>query len=464
MDFIESRFAILGNVDAGKSTLVGVLTYGIYDNGKGTVRKNVLAFPHEKESGRTSSISTQNLGFDISGQPLYDKEKHPSKHRKNQSISSVAKMLTFIDLAGHEKYLKTTIGGFSGYEMTGSLIVIGANAGGIGTFNEHLGLCEAFSFPYALVFTKIDNCPKKVFENNLKIMVQFLRSNSCNKRPLKVKSLKDVVIAAKNFHSLELVPIFMVSNVTGEGIPLLLTFLNIVKSKNYKNLNNQSSDDENKNPEIIAEVCDKFTVKSLKGVVVQAYVKKGEISLNSVLCIGPNRSGLYAHVEVKEIRRFNLNVNSLKTNQIGTIALRNVGSSKRMEFVAQKETVSRGMFLLNPKFVANNDPIWEFTADIKVRRHPSAIKEGYQAVMHLGHIRSCVRLMKINRHGSKTSADGPEQNDQSESIRYLKAGDSGTVVMHMLYAPAFIQVGSMMLFREQKTKAVGRILSVSSQR
>ena len=33
-DFMEIRVAVVGNVDAGKSTLLGVLTHGELDNGR----------------------------------------------------------------------------------------------------------------------------------------------------------------------------------------------------------------------------------------------------------------------------------------------------------------------------------------------------------------------------------------------------------------------------------------------
>jgi len=48
---------MVGNVDAGKSTLVGVLTKGELDDGNGSSRAKVLNFDHEIESGRTSSIA-----------------------------------------------------------------------------------------------------------------------------------------------------------------------------------------------------------------------------------------------------------------------------------------------------------------------------------------------------------------------------------------------------------------------
>lgn len=41
-------------------------------------------------------------------------------------------MVTFIDLAGHEKYLKTTIFGMTGHAPDFCMLMIGSNAGVIG--------------------------------------------------------------------------------------------------------------------------------------------------------------------------------------------------------------------------------------------------------------------------------------------------------------------------------------------
>jgi len=56
--------AVIGGADAGKSTLLGVLAHGEFDNGRGSARLNVLRHLHELRSGRTSSISHEILGFD----------------------------------------------------------------------------------------------------------------------------------------------------------------------------------------------------------------------------------------------------------------------------------------------------------------------------------------------------------------------------------------------------------------
>lgn len=59
----EIRLAVIGNVDSGKSTLVGCLTKGIKDDGRGYARKFVFNYQHESETGRTSSIAEEIISF-----------------------------------------------------------------------------------------------------------------------------------------------------------------------------------------------------------------------------------------------------------------------------------------------------------------------------------------------------------------------------------------------------------------
>lgn len=55
-------------MDSGKSTLLGVLTQGELDNGRGRARLNLFRHLHEIQSGRTSSISFEILGFNSKGE------------------------------------------------------------------------------------------------------------------------------------------------------------------------------------------------------------------------------------------------------------------------------------------------------------------------------------------------------------------------------------------------------------
>ena len=55
-------------VDAGKSTMLGVLVKGNLDDGRGKARVNLFRHKHEVESGRTSSVGMEIMGFDTYGE------------------------------------------------------------------------------------------------------------------------------------------------------------------------------------------------------------------------------------------------------------------------------------------------------------------------------------------------------------------------------------------------------------
>lgn len=63
------RVASMGNVDSGKSTLVGIITSSddVADDGRGSLRKKVFNYSHELENGRTSSIAYEIVCFDKQG-------------------------------------------------------------------------------------------------------------------------------------------------------------------------------------------------------------------------------------------------------------------------------------------------------------------------------------------------------------------------------------------------------------
>jgi GTPase len=54
---------MIGNVDSGKSTLIGVLTNATLDDGRGAARGMVLKHRHEQENGRTSAVTVEIMGY-----------------------------------------------------------------------------------------------------------------------------------------------------------------------------------------------------------------------------------------------------------------------------------------------------------------------------------------------------------------------------------------------------------------
>jgi len=84
---------VVGNVDAGKSTLLGVLTHAELDNGRGYARQKLFRHKHEMETGRTSSVGNDILGFDSCGK-IVNKPEHGSLDwikicEKSSKVSSI---------------------------------------------------------------------------------------------------------------------------------------------------------------------------------------------------------------------------------------------------------------------------------------------------------------------------------------------------------------------------------------
>ena len=125
------RIAVVGNVDAGKSSLIGTLTTSCLDDGRGRSRISIMKHRHEIESGRTSTASSHLLGFRSTGEAIAGKDQ--VRANKTKSEDEIAResfrVVTLMDLAGHEKYLKTTIhgvsSGFADYgKLPGRMILV----------------------------------------------------------------------------------------------------------------------------------------------------------------------------------------------------------------------------------------------------------------------------------------------------------------------------------------------------
>lgn len=67
-EFTRMRIAVLGNIESGKSSLISVLTHDELDNGQGKARLNLLRHIHEIQTGHTSSICNEIMGFNNSAQ------------------------------------------------------------------------------------------------------------------------------------------------------------------------------------------------------------------------------------------------------------------------------------------------------------------------------------------------------------------------------------------------------------
>lgn len=220
---IEVRVAVLGGQDAGKSTLLGVLTQGELDNGRGRARLGMFRHVHEIESGRTSCISHETLGFDSQGNVI--NYKYAELMTAEEISDKSTKLVTFMDLAGHRRYMKTTVQALSGYLPHHAMVVLPSGAKMGGMTQEHLAIVRALDIPFFIVVTKVDlMCPDATIQE----LGTMLSSIGFHKVPFRIHTEDDVLTANTHQLSENVVPIFCVSNVSGHGLDLITKFLHVL--------------------------------------------------------------------------------------------------------------------------------------------------------------------------------------------------------------------------------------------
>ncbi|XP_054460885.1 GTP binding protein 1, like [Anoplopoma fimbria] len=414
-DFLEVRVAVVGNVDAGKSTLLGVLTHGELDNGRGFARQKLFRHKHEMESGRTSSVGNDILGFDQEGQVVNKPDSHGGGLDWTKICEKSSKVITFIDLAGHEKYLKTTVFGMTGHLPDFCMLMVGSNAGIVGMTKEHLGLALALNVPVFVVVTKIDMCPANILQETLKLLQRLLKSPGCRKIPVLVQNTDDVIVTASNFSSERMCPIFQISNVTGENMELLKMFLNLLSSRT--NFNNDEPAE--------FQIDDTYSVPGV-GTVVSGTTLRGMIRLNDTLLLGPDPLGTFIPIAVKSIHRKRMPVKEVRGGQTASFALKKI----------KRSSIRKGMVMVSPKLMPQ--ATWEFEAEILVLHHPTTISPRYQAMVHCGSIRQTATILTMNKD-------------------CLRTGDKAAVHFRFIKTPEYLHCDHKLVFREGRTKAVGTI-------
>ena len=222
----DLRIVLVGGLGAGKSTLLGHIAHGAKDNGRGRARLNLLRHRHELESGRSSSISHEIIGYDSESQLVNYATTNVSTWE--QICESSSKIVTFLDTCGYPKYLRTTIAGLMGYAPDYACLVIAGNTGAVTDMTkEHLSIAVMLDVPVFVVITKSDLATQDQLRRTLTSLLAILKSPWMNKVPVVVQNENDLLTCATHFSKRgpEL-PIFMVSNVTGQNMGLLLKFFN----------------------------------------------------------------------------------------------------------------------------------------------------------------------------------------------------------------------------------------------
>ena len=415
----EIRLAVIGNVDSGKSTLVGCLTKGIKDDGRGYARKFVFNYQHENESGRTSSIAEEIIGF-RNGKMIYSSRLNDKKNVSWKDIASQSDhVITLLDLCGHEKYLKTTMYGVSALLPHYAVILIGTNMGVQRMTKEHLGIVISLNIPFFIVFTKVDIAPKEVKEKTINTFTSLLKTG-LQKSVFNVKSEKDAEFAAKNVPIGNLVPIFQVSTVTGEGLEDLKYFLSQLIPKNSINAELSLLKTAKDKTEVLLD--NAFNTKV--GCIHAGVVIAGKLEVNQKLLLGP-----------REIQFLRVTVNEICCGNSCSFKLKSLDKN----FELNTNTFKKGMVLLDPEIKL--EPTLEFEVEALIVHHSSTIKVGYQSVVHCHVVRQTCTIVAMDKE-------------------FLRSGDKGIIRFKFIKKPEYLHLGDTILFREGRTRGKGKIIKI----
>ncbi|XP_057699470.1 GTP-binding protein 2-like [Corythoichthys intestinalis] len=418
--FLDLRVAVLGNADSGKSTLLGVLTQGELDNGRGRARLNLFRHLHEIQTGRTSSISLEILGFDSRGQVVNYSESRSAE----EICESSSKMITFMDLAGHHKYLKTTVFGLTSHRPDFAMLVVGANTGIAGTAREHLGLATALKVPIFIAVSKVDVCSRGGLERTLRQLERLLKQPGCDKVPFVVRSPDDAVAGAQQFAKSAnacVTPIFTLSSVSGRGLELLKIFLNVLPP-----LSNSKEQEELMQQLTEFQVDEIYSVPDV-GTVVGGTLYSGVCREGERLVVGPTEQGAFLRVKVASIHRNRSACRLLRAGQAATLALGDL----------DRTLLRKGMVMVSPKM----KPIVcrRFEAAVVLLFHAGSFRRGSQVTAHVGNVRQTAVVQRV--HGKEE----------------LRTGERATVTFCFLKHPEYLRTGAKLLFREGVTKGIGHV-------
>ena len=446
-NYIDLRIGVAGNVDAGKSTTIGTLTYGILDDGRGKARVNVFNHRHEIETGRTSSISSQILGYNSYGEVV--NSKFLRQPTWSDIVNKSFKIITFYDLAGHEKYLKTTIYGLTSIYPDYCLIMVGANVGISHMTREHIGLCVTLKIPFIIIITKIDIAPLNILEETI-TNINMIIKNGIRKKPYMIKNRDDIFNAIKLMNSETIIPVMQISNVSNINLDLLKSFLNLLPLKN-------TYSSKKYNP-IQFNVDNTYSVVG-HSTIVSGLLVSGTVKIGDNLYIGPFSDSSYKKIKVRTIHCKYRDIKEASAGSYICLSLKNIARNE----------IRKGLVIIDDN--CNKIATKTFYAFIHILHSPTTIKIGYQPFIHVEHIKQSVKIVDIQKIEKNKKRPNPSNilDIDMHNLTFdvitdeeivLRTGDIAYVKLEFVFVPEYIKPEMKLVFREGKVKAIGKVVQL----
>ncbi|KAJ1994382.1 GTP binding protein [Coemansia spiralis] len=392
----EVRIAVLGDHGVGKSTVLGCLTYGEADNGRGKARLNLLRHRHEVESGRTSSITLGTVGFDANGQVL----NYANNRSAEQIYQRSRHVVTLIDTCGYAKHLKTTARAITGHSPHVFCVAIAADRASVTpTTREYLRMAAVLKMPLMISLTKMDIATKASFAALMHDILAALDTAVPGRGRCIVTNISEGDSLAEDMMGLVVVPIFTTSAVRTLGFNELTAVLaksrqplhytrydSLAATSIYKRGNGTST--TLGRPSVEFHIEHTYSIDEV-GTVVTGWVNQGSIRIgasadnNVRLAIGPDSSGQFIDIEVT----------SIHTLRIPTVVAE-AGMSAALAIKPHKPvSIEKGMVILDTDYIAKSGKqhvSGEFIAQVAV------LSSEFQTMQSIVvHIRSAYRLAHV---------------------------------------------------------------------
>ncbi|KAH0498718.1 hypothetical protein TgHK011_005957 [Trichoderma gracile] len=184
----QLRVTLTGPIASGKSSLLGTLSTGTLDNGRGKSRLSLLKHRHEMASGMTSSIAQELIGY---------KERliFNFSHRNIESWLDIhdyannGRLVFMSDSGGHPRYRHTVFRGLMNWaphwmvlciaaddaEVTHDMASMVMDSADTDLVKAHLDLSLKLDVPLAIVITKLDLASKASLQKTMTKILAAIR-------------------------------------------------------------------------------------------------------------------------------------------------------------------------------------------------------------------------------------------------------------------------------------------------
>ena len=439
---VDVRLAVIGREQSGKSTLVGVLCSGRMDNGRGSARMNVFRHRHEVETGHTSSVSSQLLGFDEVGRVINMAGHSPSpssfsSHSWSGITDRASKVITFSDMVGHESGARVTTSALLADAVDYALIVVSAQEGLTAMDREYLAMCEGFGIRMVVVMSKVDVVDKTRVAAVIADIDELLSGLAVADgvvKVLKVVAAEDDIAGV--VRSAAVVPLFTLSSVTGQHIDLFSSFLfTLPPPRDWT-------------AEEVLPGC--FAIDSIYSVddisIVGGLLVSGHLLCPQRLLLGPlGKEGRFVPVTVTSMHIRRRDVRRVEAGQSASLGL------ELGEEVSHSQ-LRRGLILCDEKAEGMQSSCYVFDAVIALSSPPDPLHLHYQPILYMTNIRQSAMLLSM-----RPLLPPPAVNDDSTTAATTSAPVEYEMRFRWRYYPEHVQVGYRVVLREGPCRGIGRV-------